>query len=376
MAARGGGRGKGARKRGARGGGARRRGARRPAKARAARALGPFSLERAEALVRGQQAVTAPLQRQKASLLRRLGRERRELDRKRRAQIRERRQAYDAACRQLEARGVEAAGAPPARGAPEAAARVLPPLRILAEGDSWFDYPVPGFGGGVIPRLATRLGVPIHNLAQAGDEVRYMLGVEQRQELAEELQRMSDRGTPYDVLLFSGGGNDIVGDPLCLWIRGFDPGLPPAQHVHTARFDAALALVRAGYEDLVAIRDAASPATRVLVHPYDFALPDGRGVCFYGPWLEPSFAFRRFPKTPVGDAAAAAAVAEMLARFRAVLAQLAAAHAGVTLVETQGTLHGTADWHNELHPSKGGFDAIVEVFRAQLAALFPGRIPA
>jgi hypothetical protein len=26
------------------------------------------------------------------------------------------------------------------------------PLQIFAEADSWFDYPVPFFGGGIIPR--------------------------------------------------------------------------------------------------------------------------------------------------------------------------------------------------------------------------------
>ena len=52
------------------------------------------------------------------------------------------------------------------------------PLQIFAEGDLWFDYPVPFFGGGIIPRLENRLGVPILNLAKAGDEVRYMLRFE------------------------------------------------------------------------------------------------------------------------------------------------------------------------------------------------------
>lgn len=33
------------------------------------------------------------------------------------------------------------------------AAAGFAPLQILAEGDSWFDYPVPLFGGGIIPRL-------------------------------------------------------------------------------------------------------------------------------------------------------------------------------------------------------------------------------
>ena len=37
--------------------------------------------------------------------------------------------------------------------APKAAAR---PLQVFAEGDSWFDYPVPMFGGGIIRGSKTR----------------------------------------------------------------------------------------------------------------------------------------------------------------------------------------------------------------------------
>jgi hypothetical protein len=70
------------------------------------------------------------------------------------------------------------------------------PTQILVEGDSWFDYPVPFFGGGIIPRLEHRLGVPILNLAKAGDEVRYMLGVEERAVLVENLTNGSPARGP------------------------------------------------------------------------------------------------------------------------------------------------------------------------------------
>jgi hypothetical protein len=330
---------------------------------------GPLSLKEAQAAVLAQHAVTKPLERERAALLRRLGAQRRKLDQKRRTELRRRRKAYEDAYRLLAARGIQTA-APPA-GASLAA--VAPqPLRILAEGDSWFDYPAT-IQGGVIPRLAMRLGVPIHNLAHAGDEVRYMLGVEQREDLAKELERKVGKGKPYDVLLFSGGGNDIVGDPLCLWVRDWDSSVPPAQHVDMARFQTALGLVLAGYEDLVTIRDATSPTTRILLHAYDFAIPTGEGVCFLGPWLKPSFDLRDFPELP--NPASAAVVVEMLSVFRARLAAFAGAHSAVTLVETQQTLTA-AEWANELHPTSGGFEKIVDEFHQALVTLYPGRVPA
>ena len=156
-------------------------------------------------------------------------------------------------------------------------------------------YPVPFFGGGIIPRLENRLGVPILNLAKAGDEVRYMLGVEERRLLTEHLTNGCPAGGPWDVLLFSGGGNDIVDNPMALWIRDWDPAIPPVKLIHQPRFDTALALVRAGYEDLIALRDQLSPGTDLVFQGYDFAIPDGRGICGYGPWLKPTFDLRKFP---------------------------------------------------------------------------------
>lgn len=102
----------------------------------------------------------------------------------------------------------------------------------MAEGDSWFDYPVPLFGGGIVSRLERRLGVPILNLAKAGDEVRYMLGVKERKELIAQLTRGCPAGGAWDVLLFSGGGNDIVDNPMVLWIKDFDASLPLADAAH------------------------------------------------------------------------------------------------------------------------------------------------
>lgn len=241
---------------------------------------------------------------------------------------------------------------------------------MFAEGDSWFDYPPFLLTGGIIPRLANRLGVPILNLAEAGDEVRFMLGVEQRQRLMDCLTAGCPAGGPWDALLFSGGGNDIVDNPMALWIRDWDPAIQPADHIHQPRFDAALALVRAGYEDLIELRNKISPGTHLVFHGYDFAIPDGRGICHLGPWLKPTFDLRGFPTR----APAFAVVKAMLTQFAAMLTTLAT-KPKVTFINGQGTLAPqTSAWHNELHPEKPGFDKFADLFRERLKSLFPTRV--
>ena len=355
--------------------------ARRPAKTPAkavAPAAGPVTLDEAKALamaknpkraVRAVRKSAAP----PASPIA-VGIARQELNKERREERKRRIDEYKATMDIMKRRGAR-------RPRPKRAAKAaltdstakgesFVPLQIFAEGDSWFDYPVPFFGGGIIPRLERRLGVPILNLAKAGDEVRFMLGVEERTVLAEQFGEGSPAGGPWDVLLFSGGGNDIVDNPMALWVKDFDAAIPPANHINQPRFSAALALVRAGYEDLIALRDQLSPSTHLVFQGYDFAIPDGRGVCFLGPWLKPTFDLRKFPTRD----AAAQVVKAMLQQLAAMLASLAV-HPKVTFINGQGTLAPQpSSWANELHPARAGFEKFADIFQTELEKLFPGRV--
>jgi hypothetical protein len=300
-----------------------------------------------------------------------VGLERKKLEKERREEIKNRVREYKATMEIMKRRGARRERAVKSKGkaAIVKGGGSFAPLQIFAEGDSWFDYPALFFGG-IIPRLERRLGVPILNLAKAGDEVRYMLGVAERTLLARHLRDGCPAGGPWDVLLFSGGGNDIVDNPMALWVKDWNPSLPPAHHIHKARFETALALVRAGYEDLIAMRDTLSPGTHLIFQGYDFAIPDGRGICHLGPWLKPTFDLRKFPSR----AAAQEVVKAMLQQFAVMLTSLAAAPK-VSFINGQGTLAPQpASWHNELHPAATGFDKFADIFHRELKRLFPDRV--
>ena len=339
--------------------------------------VGPVTLDEARALAQAKQPKLAARAVRKTAAPpaspAAVGAEREKLRKKQREERAQRAREYKATMEIMKRRGARRPrpkGAKALDGEPTAkGGGSFDPLQIFAEGDSWFDYPVPFFGGGIIPRLEDRLGVPILNLAKAGDEVRYMLGVEERATLTEHLTDGSPAGGPWDVLLFSGGGNDIVDNPMALWVKDWNPAMPPAAHIHQARFDAALALVRAGYEDLIELRNELSPNTHLVFHGYDFAIPDGRGICGFGPWLEPTFKLRKFPTR----AAMEAVVKAMLEQFAVLLNSLAGPT--VTFINGQGTLAPQpSSWHNELHPARVGFGKFADIFHVRLKALFPDRV--
>ena len=339
---------------------------------------GPVTLAEAKALAQAKLPKRAIQRRAAAAAAtpQTVANERQRLEKERREEFARRTREYKATLSIMKQRGVKGltppTAGPPKRRTARAVAAAGMPLQIFAEGDSWFEYPYPFFGGGLIPRLETRLGIPILNLAKAGDEVRFMLGVEEREILVQSLKDGCPAGGDWDVLLFSGGGNDIVGNPMALWIKDYDPAIPPAKLIEEGRFQAALKLVSAGYEDLIALRDSFSPNTHIVFHGYDFAIPDGRGACGYGPWLKPTFDLCNFPNR----AAAVEVVKALLQRFADLLLSFQKNHSGVTFINTQGTLAAqTSSWHNELHPSKSGFNKIADVLHKKLKSLFPSRVP-
>lgn len=236
------------------------------------------------------------------------------------------------------------------------------PIRILAEGDSWFHYPlVLGTRGDVIDHVRREVGdARVLNLAHYGDEAVDMLSLSSRQRLREKLA--NDR-YDFNALLFSGGGNDIVGDRLIYWVRPRASGLPPEQALDLARFDSALDLVEQAYLDLIRLRDEVRPGCTIFVHQYDFAIPDGRGICGLGPWLRPVLVRRGWREIDERRTI----VRALLQRFAARLDAVAERSPNVIVVRTQGTL-GASDWHNELHPNRRGFERIASKFADAIRA--------
>ncbi len=284
---------------------------------------------------------------------------------------------YDAAIAARTRDAGENAGPVTERMAIAAHLRAKPALRIIAEGDSWFDYPLEGDpfrAGDVISRLEDIIPYPILKaLPTRGDETRFMLGVKQRAKLKALLE---DRTRDFNVLLFSGGGNDLVGDSLRLWLRKREAVNGNVKlALSDVGFGGLLNLVRIAYEDLLDLRDeivAKSPgrSIKVFLHEYDWAIPSGSGVCGYGPWLKPSLDDRNWHD----PSEARAVVQEMLVRFAAMLGDVARQYTDVIVVKTQGTLQDS-EWHNELHPNRAGFRKIAAKFKRALQEAFPRAIP-
>jgi hypothetical protein len=248
------------------------------------------------------------------------------------------------------------------------------PARLIgiADGDSWFDYPLPPIGATDVCDALQNSGAmsPILlKLAHHGDATTALLGVQKRRRLITALEDKANG--PIEIILFSGGGNDLVGDQFLFWVNdAASVDRDPVKGVNTEALTNVLGVVLDGYVELVRIRDFLAPTAVLFVHAYDYARPTGQPACpFAGPWLLPSLMERGWESEEDGRKI----VHAILVAFQRELNDFANAHENVVVVPTQGTL-GDNDWANELHPTPNGFRLITEKFRQSIFARFPGRI--
>ena len=131
---------------------------------------------------------------------------------------------------------------------------------VVAEGDSWFQYPV--FVEDVIDQLAPDYNICC--LSAAGDEIDNM--AIRKPEYLDWVARLTNEGRRLKALLISGGGNDLVGDQLAGLIHPFAAGREPAAYLDHPRFQERLRRIEAGYRAVFSSVRARWPALPIVIH--------------------------------------------------------------------------------------------------------------
>ena len=249
---------------------------------------------------------------------------------------------------------------------------------LIAEGDSWFDYPF----NSVLGELEN-LSYEIESVAHKGDtaeEMAYDAG--QLAKLAGLLQKLDQRGEVPRAILLSGGGNDIAGNELGVVLNHKQSGLPAvnedvARGVIVGRLRVAMASLIGAISELS--RQAFGRTLPVLVHGYDYPVPDGRGYIggFWvlpGPWLEPAFRLKGYADMNER----VRVMIDLIDRFNEMVASLPGQPGleHVIYVNVRRTLSNELEgkrykklWANELHPTDLGFKTVAAEFHKIIATL-------
>lgn len=245
---------------------------------------------------------------------------------------------------------------------------------LVAEGDSWFDYPF----FDILEELEERFNYSVESVAHRGDRLEEMVyDAGQLDRLAHRLEKLARARLRPQAVLLSGGGNDIAGKELAVLLNHSRSGLPRLSEavvtgVIEERLRAAVVSLAGAVTELAKRCFPRTPPIPILVHGYDYPVPDGRGYMaglwvFPGPWLEPAFRRKGYP-----DLAERCRVMETLIdRFNAVLADVSGGPGleHVRHVDLRGTLSNAIAgrayrtwWNDELHPTEKGFITVAGRF--------------
>jgi len=258
---------------------------------------------------------------------------------------------------------------------------------VVAEGDSWFDYPFYD----VLERLEDRFDFRVESVAHKGDTVEEMAhDLTQRTRLARMFERAAADGRVPRAILLSGGGNDIAGDEFALLLN-HAAAAPPLAEINdgivSGLVDERLRFAMVSVIGAVTTLSVTYFRRKVpvVLHGYGYPVPDGRGYrggfwALPGPWLEPGFRQKGYldaAERNVDLPRCTAIMKRLIDRFNAMLRTIPGPPdmRHVSYLDLRSLLSNAVpgyeqSWENELHPTKPGFEAVALAFRDRILS-FP-----
>jgi hypothetical protein len=222
-------------------------------------------------------------------------------------------------------------------------------LKLLAEGDSWFLYPI------LLKDIIDNLNhdYAVYSVAAAGDTLENML--RGTTELAATIKEHGFHG-----MLLSAGGNDIAGDPLRSYLVA-NPVPKSASGYLNDQFGAFIGSTREKLDSLFGGLLGQFPDLKIFCHGYDYPFPRKMGL-----WLEPAMAGLGVPgamQVPV--------LRIMINRYYEMLGSLVERYRGrLFLVDCRGSVGAIREWFDELHPRNPGYTRAADRFRGAIDRAF------
>lgn len=249
---------------------------------------------------------------------------------------------------------------------------------LVAEGDSWFDFPF----SDILEELEDEHRWQVTSVAHKGDRVEDMAYDEgQLSKLERELRKLMNENRTPRAFLLSGGGNDIAGEELAVLLNHRKSGLPEInEQVAAGIFEERIATAVATVAFAVTRLSEQFFGTKlpILMHGYDRPVPDGRGFLggFWvlpGPWLEPSFRRKGYADLVETTRLMGALIDLFNDQIQRVAGSVGLEH--MHYVNLRGTLSSDLakkaykkSWTDELHPTRDGFKRVATQLHAALLA--------
>lgn len=241
---------------------------------------------------------------------------------------------------------------------------------VVADGDSWFDYPKPlGTALDILDQLE-KLSYYIEDDAHWGDKLEDLATDERQHERFRDcLSSLHEQAKSPLAILLSAGGNDFTKDNLVSLLHPIDSGQqdPIDIAAMTSAFEEAAShyhtIIQRVTADANNILDV--PSISIILHGYAYPVPDGRGYSPWlasrgkpGPWLQPAFTQQGYASVQENTTT----MERILDTFNEFVTNVADCYSHVEYVDLRPCLSNGSDykcyWRDELHPTDLGFRRI------------------
>lgn len=246
---------------------------------------------------------------------------------------------------------------------------------ILSEGDSWFQFPL--LIQETIDHLSDHFN--IWSLGAAGDTLSNMTKGDPRKYGNEFLAGLRRLGSKTQAFLFSGAGNDLIGeDPetklpmLESLLRPFNGDVGDIQgHIDSDAVERRIGALETGYLRMISLvrSEPGFEDLPIVLHGYDYAFPypfgpqDHRNPIYAAgdQWLGRAFAAKNIHDPELRRAVVSHLIDLLYAMLHGLTDKVPTT--GIWIVDCRGAMPNLSDWADEIHGTSTGFGEVGRRFR-------------
>ena len=247
-------------------------------------------------------------------------------------------------------------------------------LTIVAEGDSWFDYPLKK---DVIDYLIKR-GYAIKKFSRAGDTLENMIYGSAYKKKGDRITHSGQvslqktlnaiKHFKPNFVLFSGGGNDIVGPEILGYLN--HKHARPAELLNKEIFMARLEQMKIAIDFFIQAVNRTRKSCQILMDGYDYPRINGKGYNFIfknikGPWILPAMGAKAITTKKNQKAIMTILVDE----FNEMLKSLDQEHSFFHHIDLRNEFPKDDAWDNEIHLKNKGFKRIADLYHNKMCEI-------
>lgn len=231
-------------------------------------------------------------------------------------------------------------------------------ITVLSEGDSWFQHPLVH---DTIDKLMEKYNVI--SLGGAGHELKQIW-----KEKEYNYYLRSKKHNPK-YFIFSGGGNDILGDEFQYFLNPYSDGTPGENSTRffTDSFWNKIEKMKSWYTDVCNEAIKYNPAVKMIVYGYDYVIPNNKNAkkpnkSWLGVHMDDKGISNVLDQKGI--------IKILIDTINVFLISLEERYDHVHYIDTRDKVNG--NWYDEIHPDENGFKFVADVFKSKIDALEAG----